>query len=191
MRQSREATTERRQEIIAQASRLFRADGVEGTSVGDVMTAAGRTHGGFYRHFETKDALLQAALASAFTEMVADMTSRLGNAPAVDALDHFTGYYLSRNSGAAAPVCPIAALAGEVARGSAATKAAFGAGVRTATAALAGTLDGDANERQRAAIRAFAMAAGAAMIARACDAGTAAAVREACEPPRQGSRRPS
>lgn len=183
MRQSREATTETRLAIVAQASRLFRAGGVAGTSVGDVMQAADRTHGGFYRHFATKDALLQAALQAAFADMVAAVQTGLAGAPPCDALDLFTGYYLSSaNIGAVAASCPIAALAGDVARGSPATKAAFGTGVRSATAALAAALDGDVADRHRTAIRAFALAAGAALMARACDADTAAMVLEACRP---------
>ncbi len=52
MRQSREAKAETRQAVVAQAARLFRDRGIAGTSVGDVMAAAAKTHGGFYRHFE-------------------------------------------------------------------------------------------------------------------------------------------
>ena len=71
MRQSREAKAETYQSVVGEASRLFRANGIDGTSVADVMKAAKKTHGGFYRHFDSKESLLLAALRTAFEDMLA------------------------------------------------------------------------------------------------------------------------
>ncbi|MEL6618022.1 MAG: helix-turn-helix domain-containing protein, partial [Pseudomonadota bacterium] len=56
--------------ILKAASRLFRERGIEATSVADVMKAAGLTHGGFYRHFSSKDALVAAAFGHAVDEVL-------------------------------------------------------------------------------------------------------------------------
>jgi TetR/AcrR family transcriptional repressor of nem operon len=56
-RTSRETASRRREEVVQAASRLFRERGVQGVSVPDLMAEAGLTHGGFYRHFQSKDAL--------------------------------------------------------------------------------------------------------------------------------------
>src|ERR1700761_7367242 len=51
--------------IVAGASRLLRERGLNGASVDEVMKAAGLTHGGFYKHFDSKGALIEAAIGAA------------------------------------------------------------------------------------------------------------------------------
>ena len=58
---------ETRQRIIDEASQRLRKDGIEGTGLVPLMKALGLTHGGFYAHFDSKDALVQAALEAAAT----------------------------------------------------------------------------------------------------------------------------
>lgn len=65
MRQARDEETLTYQEVIANAAGLCRERGIDRTSVGDVMQAADKPHGGFYRRFESREALLVTALASA------------------------------------------------------------------------------------------------------------------------------
>lgn len=62
-----------RKRILDAAARLIRENGVEATSVADVMTAAGMTHGGFYRHFANKDELVRAAFQEAVDRSVGAM----------------------------------------------------------------------------------------------------------------------
>jgi TetR/AcrR family transcriptional regulator, transcriptional repressor for nem operon len=57
MRVSREKAMESREQVIGTAARLLRERGFDGIGVADIMKAAGMTHGGFYRHFESKDDL--------------------------------------------------------------------------------------------------------------------------------------
>jgi len=71
MRVSREEMEKSHARIVAGAARLLRERGIENTSVADVMNDAGLTHGGFYRHFKTKDDLLIAALDKAFADLTA------------------------------------------------------------------------------------------------------------------------
>src|SRR5688572_28255296 len=57
------------EKILASAAKLFRTKGVAETSVADVMAGAGLTVGGFYAHFDSKDALVEATLRRAMTEL--------------------------------------------------------------------------------------------------------------------------
>src|SRR3954471_19823302 len=56
---------ETRERILRAAARAIRKHGYEGVGVADVMKEAGLTHGGFYAHFESRDALLAAAVEQA------------------------------------------------------------------------------------------------------------------------------
>jgi TetR/AcrR family transcriptional repressor of nem operon len=57
-------------ELVTVASRLFRERGVGAVSVPDVMSEIGLTRGGFYKHFESKEALVSAAVEAAFGEHI-------------------------------------------------------------------------------------------------------------------------
>src|SRR5262249_43459077 len=70
VRSSREDTERHRQEIIAAAARLFREKGADAVSVPELMQAVGMTHGGFYRHFASKDELVPLAYRVAFDQIV-------------------------------------------------------------------------------------------------------------------------
>jgi TetR/AcrR family transcriptional repressor of nem operon len=67
-RASRADAARRHDELIKAAARLFRERGVASVSVPDVMGEVGLTKGGFYKHFESKDALVAAAVEAAFSE---------------------------------------------------------------------------------------------------------------------------
>src|ERR1700710_1547094 len=117
-RVSREQTDANRIAIEEASSRLFREQGLKGVSVADLMGAAGLTHGGFYGHFSSKEALAGEACASAFERSVDRWKGRV-----VEAVNRVNGRaalvesYLSPqargNPGAA---CPASSLAGDVSR---------------------------------------------------------------------------
>jgi len=65
-RVSKQQSLSNRATITQAAARLFREHGIQGISVSDLMGAAGLTHGGFYGHFESKDALAVEACRLAF-----------------------------------------------------------------------------------------------------------------------------
>src|ERR1700760_2772677 len=69
-RASKEQAQQHREQLIQAASQLFRARGVDGVSVPELMATTGMTHGGFYRHFASKQELAQIACAHAFEEQV-------------------------------------------------------------------------------------------------------------------------
>ena len=61
MRMSQAEKDKSHARIVASASRLLRERGIDGASVSDVMKDAGLTHGGFYKHFASKDELAETA----------------------------------------------------------------------------------------------------------------------------------
>src|SRR5690348_15565663 len=63
MRYPAKETAAKHERIVREASRLFRERGFENVSVGEVMKAAGLTHGAFYAHFDSKQELQEAAIA--------------------------------------------------------------------------------------------------------------------------------
>ena len=75
MKISKAQAQENRERIVGAASTLFRERGFDGVSVGDLTKAAGFTHGGFYNHFESKDAI-HAALVEQVFEGYADALDR-------------------------------------------------------------------------------------------------------------------
>jgi TetR/AcrR family transcriptional regulator, transcriptional repressor for nem operon len=97
------------------SSRLMRTQGLR-VSVADIMGAAGLTHGGFYGHFSSKDALLAAGCASAFAESAARWRARAADAADRSAaLAALVQGYLA-DGGPVASGCPIASLAADVSR---------------------------------------------------------------------------
>jgi TetR/AcrR family transcriptional repressor of nem operon len=62
MRYPANETAAKHERIVREASRLFRERGFEDVTVAEVMKAAGLTHGAFYNHFDSKEALMAAAV---------------------------------------------------------------------------------------------------------------------------------
>lgn len=67
-RSSRQQAELNRAQILAAAAGLFREHGVDNVSIADVMTAVGLTAGGFYRHFASKEALVNEVLSTVFAQ---------------------------------------------------------------------------------------------------------------------------
>jgi TetR/AcrR family transcriptional regulator, transcriptional repressor for nem operon len=105
-----------RTQIIEAAARVFRSSGFAGASVGQIMKEAGLTVGGFYAHFDSKEELFAAALASAFQQSIDDRAAGL-DPKAPDWAAAFAGRYLSEEHRAdIANGCPMPALTNEVSR---------------------------------------------------------------------------
>jgi len=58
MRKSRKEAAETRERIVKMAAREFNESGIQATGLAEIMAAAGLTHGGFYKHFSSKDQLV-------------------------------------------------------------------------------------------------------------------------------------
>ncbi len=167
MRMSRAAAAESRARIVAEASRMLRARGVAGASVAEVMQAAGMTHGGFYKHFISKDALLAEATAFAFAEAAARFDRRAARQGVEAAATAYAADYLSP-AHIAHPErgCPLAAFGAEAGRHPEVLSQAFAAGVE----ALVERLSSAGASRDRA-MRRLLILLGAVVAARAVGAG--------------------
>ena len=90
---SKEATHDR---IVGAASRAIRRSGYHGTGVADIMKAAGLTHGGFYAHFPSREAMLAEAADRAGSESVEAMARIAAMTPPEQALRTMVQAYLSK-----------------------------------------------------------------------------------------------
>ncbi len=110
----KEASHER---ILEAAARAIRRSGYDGAGVADIMKEAGLTHGGFYAHFDSRDAMLAEAADRAGAESVAAQERLAASAPPEDALRTLVEAYLAREQVERAETgCPIAALGSEMPR---------------------------------------------------------------------------
>src|SRR4029079_9034937 len=71
MRYSKEQKQETHARIVRKASVRLREKGAHGIGVADLMREAGLTHGGFYAHFDSRDALVIEAFAYAMARSTA------------------------------------------------------------------------------------------------------------------------
>jgi TetR/AcrR family transcriptional regulator, transcriptional repressor for nem operon len=116
MRKSREETAQTLQRIVETGAVEFRRNGITGTGLADVMTAVGLTHGGFYRHFDSKEALVKECLVNALDSLRASVetatATRPGRAGVLFAIDD----YLSAAHRDSEATCPFVSLGSELAR---------------------------------------------------------------------------
>jgi TetR/AcrR family transcriptional repressor of nem operon len=172
MRMSREAMARHHEEIVAAAARLLRERGVEGTSVADLMQGAGLTHGGFYRHFGSKEELVAEASEAAFAAMLDSIKARLEKQGPAEGLKSYVSRYLStQHVKGPGSGCPVAAFGSEAARAGADVQRIFAERIGTQIDTLATGLEGGAAERKAKAMRLLAMLVGAVVIARAAGDG--------------------
>lgn len=95
MRRSREAAAATRAKIVRVASRQFRKHGIAGVGVADIMAKAELTHGGFYKHFASKEALAAEACTLALDRRREELVALVRVAPKGRALDAIVSTYLS------------------------------------------------------------------------------------------------
>ena len=111
----RKAATHER--IVEAAGRAIRRSGYGGTGVADIMKDAGLTHGGFYAHFDSREAMLAEAADRAGAETVATMERVAAAAPPAKALQAMIRTYLSKAHVEAIETgCAVAALGSEMPR---------------------------------------------------------------------------
>ncbi|MBE2212385.1 MAG: TetR family transcriptional regulator [Opitutaceae bacterium] len=179
MKVTKAQAAENRAHIVETASALFRERGYDGVSVADLMAAAGFTHGGFYKHFQSKADLMAEAAGVGFSRAVANLAG-------VDAAQ-FVAKYLSRpHRDSRGDGCTLAALSGDAARQPEAIKKAFADGIENQLAILAreeSALSESATREARARrIDTLAHVVGALVLSRACpdDSPLADEILEVC-----------
>jgi TetR/AcrR family transcriptional repressor of nem operon len=171
-RVSRKQAELNREIIVEAATRLFRERGIHGISVSDVMAAAGLTHGGFYGHFESREALATEACNRAFEQSSERWQARVEQSPDPEAarLALIDPYLSVANRDNPGDSCPVAAFAGEMCHEAAdsALQRSFIQGFEASMGILAATQASGTPEGDRqAAIAQYAMMVGALTLARA------------------------
>jgi TetR/AcrR family transcriptional regulator, transcriptional repressor for nem operon len=172
VRITKDQAADNRTRIVLAAAKLFRAKGFDAVGVAELMAAAGMTHGGFYNHFESKEALEAAACEQVFDKSVAALEAIAAIAEVGERKRAFADYarrYVSREArDATAPSCPMVAFAGDVSRQSAKLCAAYAEGLRAYLDAFtrAGAPGKRGEAARRRAIRQFAEMVGALTLAR-------------------------
>lgn len=178
MRYGPDHKAQSRERILHAAARELRAKGPGGLGVADVMRGAGLTHGGFYAHFASKEALVGEALDTMFAEAAAS-SRRLDAAladPQADlrkALRGFLASYLSpAHRDGPQPGCPLPTLASDMARGDVTARGKFERGLARTAGRIAAALTRLGIAEPEAATRAaLAQLVGAVALARALGKG--------------------
>jgi TetR/AcrR family transcriptional regulator, transcriptional repressor for nem operon len=117
MRYPPEHKAEIHRKIVKDASRRVRANGITGSAVSAVMRDAGLTHGGFYKHFRSKDELLLESVKAAFGQMEDFLIQAAGKSSPGAAWKTIVKAYLSlEHCDHIESGCPMPALAPELAR---------------------------------------------------------------------------
>jgi TetR/AcrR family transcriptional regulator, transcriptional repressor for nem operon len=105
------------QQLVKDASRRVRAEGLNGAAVAAVMRDTGLTHGGFYKHFGSKDDLLLQSLHEAFSEIGDTLTAAAKQSHTEEPWKAIVRTYLSPEyCDHAERGCPLTALAPEMTR---------------------------------------------------------------------------
>jgi TetR/AcrR family transcriptional repressor of nem operon len=150
MRKSREEAAETRRLIVRAAAQQFREKGIVATGLADLMRAAGLTHGGFYKHFVSKDQLIAEATAAALEAVLGEMAAHPTVAGAV------ATYLSPSHRDDPGSGCPLAAIGDELSRADAKARAAATEGFERMVEILTGKA-GTANARRKALVAAVTM----------------------------------
>lgn len=170
------------QRIVTVAARAIRRSGYDGTGVADIMKEAGLTHGAFYSHFASREAMLAEAAGKACAESAAGVAAVAASAPPAMALKTMLAAYLSSEHVQQLETgCPLAALGSETSRQAPEVR-------RVVTRHIKATIDllarqspdwGQQSAHERALV-ALSTMVGAVMLARAVDEpGLSDSLREA------------
>jgi TetR/AcrR family transcriptional regulator, transcriptional repressor for nem operon len=164
MKVSRDQVAAHRTRILAAAGRLFRLRGFDDVTVAEVMKNAGLTHGAFYGHFPSKEALIAEAVGRALSPAAGGANARK---PVPDYAD---GYLSTRHRDDRGSSCPFSCLGTEAARGSADLRRGMTQSVRRQIDRFSAEAKGEtASEKRRAAIAAWSAMIGAMVLARIVD----------------------
>jgi TetR/AcrR family transcriptional repressor of nem operon len=154
-----------RSRIVEEASYGLRQRGADGLSVVDLMKLAGLTHGGFYAHFESREALVVEAFVLAMDRTIAHWLDLAEESPPEERFDAFVqGYLSSSHRNDRAHGCTLPALGADIARSSPKARRTFGRKFREMIDMVAQMLP---EEARQAATSALATMMGAIVLARA------------------------
>ena len=156
-----------REQILVAAARCFREEGYKPTRIDHIMESIGLTVGGFYNHFDSKDALFREVVDKtvSFAVEADDPNSQ----QAARSLDEILDMYLSKeHRDNPASGCILPCLSGEISRADDDVRGAYTSFVNRIVDKIAADVDtGDAFTNRQRAMAVVAMAVGALLLARA------------------------
>jgi TetR/AcrR family transcriptional repressor of nem operon len=169
MRYSAKHKQETRDRIVRAASRRFRGRGQNNVAIADLMKELKLTHGGFYKHFASKQALYAESIDKAFEEAAEMLLQAARRARAGMELKSIIETYLSaEHCEDIAEGCPVAALGSEIARYPKALRQRFDKAVQDHATRFAKFLPGSTEaEKRRDFAVLFSGMAGSLSLARA------------------------
>ena len=150
MKVSKARAAENRQGILDAAARLYRERGLTGVGVADITRDAGLTHGGLYRHFPSKDALVQEACARAFDWTISPLDGVTTNTTVSERIQ---SYLSPQHRDAPGTGCPAAALAVDAARAGGELSEVFAEGIERDIARFAQLLADSSAEEGNATVQ--------------------------------------
>ena len=168
MRYSREHKQETHDRIVKKASVRLREKGAHGIGVADLMKEAGLTHGGFYAHFDSREALVIEAFAYAMDRSMEHWRKQSGQVPPEKQLTQVVETYLSAlHRDNPSHGCSIPALGADIARESPKTRKAFAAKLDEMIELIADFIpDATRKAARKQAIATLATMAGTMLLAR-------------------------
>lgn len=181
MKVSKAQAAEHRAGIVDAAARLYREKGLEGVGVAEITRDAGLTHGGLYRHFESKDALAREACLRAFEWTITplDGLEQDAHASPMEKLQAMVDSYLSTSHrDHPGEGCPAAALATDAARAGPEMSEVFAQGVERNIQRFMRVLEGGPAHKRAQTIALLSSMVGALALARATAAGNPALSEE-------------
>ena len=138
-RYSADHAKQTRSKIVSEASRQIREQGMNGASVGSVMSGCGLTNGGFYAHFGSKSDLVAEAVGDAMKERAGKLAGLVDVAAGNGTPEFIPQMYLSREHvDTVGGGCYVAALVSEMHRQPEQVRAAFEKGLKGMASLLAG-----------------------------------------------------
>lgn len=172
MRYSKEHKAETHARIVKKASVRLRERGAHGIGVADLMKEAGLTHGGFYAHFDSREALVIEAFDYAMDRSIARRRQQITELPPEERLAHLVDTYLSpQHRDNPGHGCAMPALGAEIARESPKTRRAFAAKLDDLIDMMAEQYSGDPTAARKQAIAALATMMGSILMSRIAAAG--------------------
>jgi TetR/AcrR family transcriptional repressor of nem operon len=166
MRHSQKEKAASHERIVAIAAARIRESGTEQPGVAEIMRAAGLTHGGFYKHFGSREELIVEAVERALTDSESKVPEL--TAGVEDPLAAFADAYLSpAHRDEPATGCGVVALGTDMPRVGGQAQEAYRAQVERYLAHLEQLLEGDEEATRRRATVTLSAMVGAVMLARA------------------------
>jgi TetR/AcrR family transcriptional repressor of nem operon len=138
------------EKIVHLAAERFREVGLNGIGVADLMKEAGRTGGGFYKHFESRDKLVEEALECAFNQRKSRLEEYTAPQSTLTLADFVERYLSEEHLNAPGSGCALTALVNDVARSGDDIRQLFTHEVESELAVVADLMPGRQTAKKRA-----------------------------------------